>query len=171
MSEYYNEEVENEEVYAEVSNKKLALSKPQFMDWYDIDKDTTFCLFDTKHTISRPMFCGMAILGISKSYMIESWYKLVDKYGYVSDNNEYGIQLIFTDTDSLVFSITAPNARGADLYADIYEDQEFASMFDMSGFDDEPIPSIHIPEEHRKIMKTIHLQRINIGAQLMRKRC
>ena len=42
-------------------------------------------------TLSHPIACGVAVLGISKSIMGAFWYRLIDKFG---ENN---IQLVYTD--------------------------------------------------------------------------
>ena len=44
---------------------------------------------------------------MSKSYIVEMWYKLVDKFG--AEN----IHLIFTDTDSLAFELTGQTYKEA----------------------------------------------------------
>ena len=118
-----------------VSERKLALSNPKCIDWYDLDEDQndTFVLFSQKRTLTRPIDCGTAIFGISKAYMVSMWYKLIDKFG--SDN----LHLIFTDTDSLAFELIVKNYKESDLiYHQIKEDTDFASLFDLRD-----VPDIH----------------------------
>ena len=57
------------------------LSNPACLDWYEIDDDTTFVLRSQMNTITKPVACGVSILGISKTYMVSMWYKLIDKFG------------------------------------------------------------------------------------------
>ena len=122
----------------EVSERKLAISDPKCIDYYDLDEDkeNSFVLMNRKKTLTRPIACGCAIFGMSKSYIIEMWYKLIDKFG--AEN----IHLIFTDTDSLCFELTGKNYQEADLiYYHIKNDPEFASLFDLR---DVPGSSIYL---------------------------
>ena len=84
------------------------------------------------NTITKPLACGVSILGISKAYMISMWYKLVDKFG--PDN----IFLIFTDTDSLVFGLKGKTYKEAYIFSYIREEPEFAQLFDLDGVPDVP---------------------------------
>ena len=95
----------------EVSERKLAILDPKCIDYYDLDEDkeNSFVLMNRKKTLTRPIACGCGIFGMSKSYIIEMWYKLIDKFG--AEN----IHLIFTDTDSLCFELTGKNYQEADL--------------------------------------------------------
>ena len=47
----------------------------------DEDKENSFVLISRKKTLTRPIACGCAIFGMSKSYIVEMWYKLIDKFG------------------------------------------------------------------------------------------
>ena len=71
----------------------------------DEDKNDSFVLFSQRITLTRPIACGTAIFGISKDYMVEMWYKLIDKFGYEN------LHLIFTDTYSLAFELTGINYK------------------------------------------------------------
>jgi hypothetical protein len=68
------------------------------------------------NTITKPLACGVSILGISKAYMVSMWYKLVDKFS--PDN----IVLIFTDTESLVFGLKGNTYKEADIFSYIREE-------------------------------------------------
>jgi hypothetical protein len=94
-----------------VSERKLALSDPKCIDWYDLDDNgyNTFVLYNQRKNLTLPIACGASIFGISKSYMISIWYKLIDKFG------AYNIDLLFTDTDYLAFELTGKIHREADL--------------------------------------------------------
>ena len=94
-----------------VSKRKLAISDAKYLDHYDLDNKNTFVIRDQMNTITKPLACGVSILGISKAYMISMWYKLVDKFG--SDN----IFLIFTDTYSLVFGLKGKTYKEAYIFS------------------------------------------------------
>ena len=75
----------------------------------------------TKLTFNKPVYCGMAILDISKSLM----YKF--HYGYILPKYGKNQKLLFTDTDSLCYEI-----QTEDFFKDISEDVE--DYFDTSNF-------------------------------------
>ena len=93
-----------------VSKRKLAMSDAKYLDHYDLDNKNTFVIRDQMNTITKPLACGVSILGISKAYVVSMWYTLMDKF--VSDN----IFLIFTDTDSLVFGLKGNTHKEADIF-------------------------------------------------------
>ena len=105
----------------EVSKRKLAISDAKYLDHYDFDNKNTFVIRDQMNTITKPLACGVSILGISKAYMISMWYKLVDKFG--PDN----IFLIFTDTDSLVFGLKGNTYKEAYIFSYIEKNQSLLS--------------------------------------------
>ena len=75
----------------------------------------------TKLTFNKPVYCGMAILDLSKTLMYEFHYNyILPKYGKKA-------KLLFTDTDSLCYEIETE-----DFYEDISEDVE--EKFDTSNF-------------------------------------
>ena len=75
----------------------------------------------TKLTFNKPVYCGMAILDISKSLMYDFHFNyILTKYG----KNQ---KLLFTDTDSLCYEI-----QTEDFYKDISGDVE--DYFDTSNF-------------------------------------
>ena len=59
------------------------------------------------------------------------WYKLKDKFG---DR----VQLIYTDTDSLVFSLDGKTYKEANLLSYIEAEPEFAEDFDLTDIPDVP---------------------------------
>ena len=72
-------------------------------------------------TLKRPIYAGFCILEISKTLMYQ-WH-----YGYVKQRYPgEKSKLLFTDTDSLVYSI-----QTKDLYYDMLKDQD---LFDFSGY-------------------------------------
>ena len=75
----------------------------------------------TKLTFNKPVYCGMAILDISKSLM----YKF--HYGYILPKYGKKAKLLFTDTDSLCYEI-----QTEDFFKDISGDVE--DYFDTNNF-------------------------------------
>ena len=71
--------------------------------------------------LNRPITIGFSILDISKTLMYRFHYDYI-KQKYEGNKS----QLLFTDTDSLVYSIKTDN-----LYDDMYEDK---NEFDFSGY-------------------------------------
>ena len=70
---------------------------------------------------NKPIYAGFSILDYSKLWMYKFHYETMEpKYG---DN----LQLLMTDTDSLLYEI-----KTEDVYKDLYENKEY---FDMSEYD------------------------------------
>ena len=143
-----------------VQRRKLELSKPECVDWYDLDDKHTFVLLNQKKTISHPLACGVAVLGISKSIMGSFWYKLKDKFG---DR----VQLIYTDTYSLVFSLDGKTYKEANLLSYIETEPEFAEDFDLTDIPDVPkIPPVSNPYwsmKNKKVMMKFKFEVLNIA--------
>ena len=77
-------------------------------------------LLKTKLKLNRPVYVGLSILDISKILMYEFHYKYIrQRYGSKA-------QLLFTDTDSLCYSIQTD-----DIYSDMLEDKH---LFDTSDY-------------------------------------
>ena len=92
----------------------------------------------TKLTFNKPVYCGMAILDISKSLMYDFHYGyILPKYG----KNE---KLLFTDTDSLFYEIETE-----DFYKDISNDVE--KGFDTSNFPKDHPSGIPVGKNKTKI--------------------
>ena len=108
-----------------VNNRKAAeklSTKPNFEHLTIFDENlVAIHMKRTKLTFNKPVFCGMAILDISKSLMYDFHYNyILPKYG----KNQ---KLLFTDTDSLCYEIGTD-----DFYEDISGDVE--GYFDTSNF-------------------------------------
>ena len=84
----------------------------------------------TRVKMTKPLYLGISILGISKTLMYESWYDYIKpKYG---DRTKLG----YTDTDSFIISI-----KTEDFFGDISND--VARWFDTSNYDkndNRPLP-------------------------------
>ena len=149
-------------MYAKVRNRKLALSNKNCYDWYDLDNDHTFVLFNQMKTLTHPVACGVAVLGISKSIMGSFWYSLIDKFG------EDNIQLVFTDTDSLVFILKGNTYKESYILSYIHEEPEFAYRFDLDGVPDVPevAPSTNpywSSTKNMKVMMKFKFEKWNIA--------
>lgn len=87
----------------------------------DDDKFFKLVLMDKKVvTLDKPIYAGFSILDLSKLHMY--------KFHYDTMKPKYGdkIQLLMTDTDSLVYEVQTD-----DIYKDMYEMKEH---FDLSGY-------------------------------------
>ena len=136
----------------EVSKRKLAIS--------DLDNKNTFVIRDQMNTITKPIACGVSILGISKAYMVSMWYKLMDKFG------AYNIFLIFIDTDSLVFGLKGNTYKEAYIFSYIREEPEFAQLFDLDGVPevDKLIPgNPYWSLKNKKVMGKFKFEVLGIG--------
>jgi len=118
------ENVRNRRNVQLVSNSyiiKQLIAKPQLEQFRIINEDTV--LIDrvrNKVTLDIPIYCGFAILELSKLLMYRFHYDVIKKrYGPLA-------KLLFTDTNSLTYYITTP-----DLYADM---QGFREHLDTSNY-------------------------------------
>ena len=101
--------------------KKL-ISKPNLKHWTRFDENLIAVhLKRTKLTFNKPVYCGMAILDISKTLIYDF------HYGYILPKYGKNQKLLFTDTDSLCYEIETE-----DFYEDISNDVE--GYFDTSNF-------------------------------------
>ena len=118
-----------------VDNKKLAIklsSKPNFEPLTIFDENlAAFHMKKTEVYFNKPIFVGQAILDISKTLMFDFHYNYIRK--------KYGdkAELLFTDTDSLMYLI-----QTKDFYQDINKD--IKKKFDTSDY----------PENHPSGIKT-----------------
>ena len=113
-------------------------------------------------TLAHPIACGVAVLGISKAIMGAFWYRLIDKF------REDNIQLVYTDTDSLVLILIGNTYKEADILSYIKEEPEFACSFDLDGVPDVPEEA---PEDNpywsskrnKKVMMKFKFEKWNIA--------
>ena len=78
---------------------------------------------NTKVKINKPVYLGMSILDISKTFMYKFWYD------YVKPKYEDRAKLCYTDTDSFIIHIITE-----DFFADISDDVE--RWFDTFNYDE-----------------------------------
>ena len=108
-----------------IDNRKKALklsSKPNFDRCTILDKNLIAVhMKNTEVYFDKPVYVGQAILDLSKSLMYDFHYNYI--------KNKYGkkAELLFTDTDSLMYEI-----KTKDFYKDIYNDVK--DKFDTSDY-------------------------------------
>ena len=95
------------------------ISKPSFVLQKIFSKNFV-AIYEIKPvlTLNKPIYAGFSILDLSKLLMYEYHYKYIKS---ILDAN-----LLFTDTDSLVYEIETK-----DIYEDFYKDK---NLFDFSGY-------------------------------------
>ena len=96
------------------------ISKPSFVSQKKFNKNFA-AIHEIKPvlTLNKPIYVGFSVLDLSKLLMYEFYYKYVKSK---SDAN-----LLFTDTDSLVYEI-----KTEDAYEDFYEDKNLCDFSDYS---------------------------------------
>ena len=108
-----------------VNNRKAAeklSAKPNFEHLTTFDENVVAIhMKRTKLVFNKPVYCGMAILDISKTLIYDF------HYGYILPKYGKNQKLLFTDTDSLCYEIETE-----DFYEDISGDVE--DHFDTSNF-------------------------------------
>ena len=101
-------------------------AKPNFKHCTIFDENlVAIQMTRTKLTFNKPVYCGMAILDLSKTLMYDF------HYGYILPKYGKNQKLLFTDTDSLCYEI-----QTEDFYEDISGDVE-------KGFDTSNFPKDH----------------------------
>ena len=112
-----------------VSDRKVAeklSAKPNFRHCTIFNENLVAVhMIKTKLVFNKPVYCGMAILDLSKTLMYDFHYKYIKpKYGEKA-------KLLMTDTDSLCYEI-----QTKDFFEDISKDVE-------KGFDTSNFPKDH----------------------------
>ena len=118
-----------------IDNRKMAVklsSKPNFERLTIFDENlVTVHMKKTEVYFNKPIYVGQAILGISKTLMFDF------HYNYIRKKYDNKAELLFTDTDSLMYLIQTD-----DFYHDINKD--IKKKFDTSDY----------PENHPSGIKT-----------------
>ena len=106
----------------EQKKPKKLISKPNFRHCTIFDENLVVIhMTKTKLTFNKPVYCGMAILDISKTLIYDF------HFNYILTKCGKNQKLLFTDTDSLCYEI-----QTEDFYKDISNDVE--KGFDASNF-------------------------------------
>jgi hypothetical protein len=93
--------------------------------------------YKTEIMFNKPIYVGMAILELSKTLMYSFHYDYIMSPKIVSD---FKVQLMYMDTDSLVYHFTAHNLNSPSIYDIIKRDAE--EYFDTSVFSENNIHKI-----------------------------
>ena len=117
-----------------IDNRKMAVklsSKPNFERLTIFDENLVACHEKTEVYFNKPIYVGQAILDLSKKLMFDF------HYNYIRKRYDNKAELLFTDTDSLMYLI-----QTEDFYRDIKQD--IKKKFDTSDY----------PENHPSGIKT-----------------
>ena len=108
----------------------------------------------TKVKMNKPVYLGVLILDINKTFMYKFWYD------YIKPKYEDRAKLCYTDTDSLIIRIIAK-----DVFEDIVDDVR--KWFDTSNFDENDKRPLPIG----KNKKIIGLFKDELGGKIMKEFC
>ena len=96
------------------------ISKPSFISQKIFSKNlVTIHEIKPVLTLNKPIYVGFSILNLSKYLMYEFHYKYI--------KSKYSANLLFTDTDSLVYEI-----KTEDVYEDFYKEKYLFDFRDYS---------------------------------------
>ena len=96
------------------------ISKPSFISQKIFSKNlVTIHEIKPVLTLNKPIYVGFSILNLSKYLMYEFHYKYI--------KSKYSANLLFTDTDSLVYEI-----KTEDVYEDFYKEKDLFDFRDYS---------------------------------------
>ena len=110
------------EVVNNITRRNKIVAKPNFEYMNIINENLAVMKFKkTCVHLNKPIYCGFAVLELSKLHMFNFHYNIIKK--------QYGnkAKLLYTDTDSLIYEIETE-----DVYKDMYSSKE---LYDLSGFD------------------------------------
>ena len=95
------------------------IRQPNFQNAYQISNK--LCLVEStpiKTVFDKPIYIGACILETSKLHMYQFWYDHL--------KNKYNVELVYTDTDSLIIQVETD-----DIYKDMLEDK---NLYDFSEY-------------------------------------
>ena len=110
--------------HVELNRFKRLVADPAFIRDKEFD-DGLFAIHSVKSkiTLDKPIYTGLAVLDLSKLFMYTFYYN------YIKEQYGEKVQLLYTDTDSLVMLIET---------ADIYEDMwQHSDLYDTSNYSEE----------------------------------
>jgi hypothetical protein len=108
------------------------ISRPEFKRRVIINEETDLCLIElgrTKIYFNKPLQVGAAILDISKCVMFDFHYDVMRPM-IKEEGLEAKLELIYGDTDSLVYEITLPPERN--FFTDVLPN--YSNHFDFSSY-------------------------------------
>lgn len=122
----------------EKSATKL-ISKPQFVGFNILDNEVTLVqTVKRKILLDKPITCGFMVLENAKFIMQDFWYNTL-KPMYNSK-----IQLLLSDTDSLVYGVQTENA-----YKDLYS---IRHLMDLSGYNEQTVLGQFCDMSNKKVV-------------------
>ena len=103
---------------------KKYVNKPSFVS-QKIFSESFVALHETKPvlTLNKPIYVGFSILDLSKYLMYDFNYNYIKR--------KYDAELLFTDTDGLVYEIECNSIETNDIYEDFCKDKD---LFDFSDY-------------------------------------
>ena len=108
--------------------RKKAISNWRTLHYNDISENLCFIAQVLNRGISKPVICGISVLGISHAFMMDMWYSIKEYLNHKGIT----IYVLFTDPDSVGFSVYAPNESLADIFKFIRQNPDFAYYFDLN---------------------------------------
>jgi hypothetical protein len=117
------------------TKRKTLTNKPHCMSYRIFKEDLVgIQMRKIKVEINKPFYVGFSVLDLSKLLMYRFHYDYIKK--------KYGdrAELLFTDTDSLMYQIQTPN-----IYSDMWDSED---LFDFSGY---PKTSTFFSDKNNKV--------------------
>lgn len=120
------------------------VSRPDFKRRVIVNEETNLCLVEMRRTkiyFNKPLQVGSSILDISKNVILDFHYNVMLSMIELQEP-EAMLELLYGDTDSLIYEITLPHGRN--FYTDVLP--KYSDHFDFSSY-----PSNHILFSNKKV--------------------